>query len=294
MSPFRHFFDVVVADPQHFGHEVTHHPDRQAAGHRLKPDGPLGQAHEPRAESQQQLHEANRSQSADHAEHRVDTEFRRMDQLIAGDVEQRIVAQNQVQDHPGGGRAQHHGAQHRGVQIAHDLFEREQDRRDGRIECRRQRRRATRRHQRLHLFRTESEIPRDHRGESGAHLHRRSFAPERDAAGQRSRAAEELSEHGSKQDSSVVDEECELGLRDAAAAREREIAPQKIAGAERTEHRNQNPPPARSLRRIHAGREPAGQQDKRHHHQADQSADHQAEDQRQLVFVLPKSLKARC
>ena len=178
------------------------------------------------------------------------------------------------------------------MQIAHDLFEREQDRRDRRIERRSQRRGTTRRHERLHLFRIEPQVARDYRGESGAHLHRRSFAPERNSAGKRGRAAEELPKHRSKQDSSVVDEECELRLRDSAASRKREIAPQKIARAERTEHRNENPPPARSSCRIHTGREPSGQQDKRDYDQADQRADHQAENKRQLVFALSKSFQA--
>ncbi len=155
------------------------------------------------------------------------------------------------------------------MQIAHDLFEREQDRRDWRIERRSQCRGTTCRHERLYLFWIESQIPRNHRGEPRAHLDGWSFTPERNSTGKRGRAAEELTKHGSKQDSSVVNEECEPRLRDSAASRKREITPQKIAGAERTEHRNQNPPPARSTSRIHTSREPSGQQNERHYDQAD-------------------------
>ena len=34
----QNLLDVVVADAHHFGHEIAHDPDRQAAGDRLKPD----------------------------------------------------------------------------------------------------------------------------------------------------------------------------------------------------------------------------------------------------------------
>jgi len=85
------------------GHEVTHQPDGQAAYDRLKPNRPFRQAHEPCAESEQEFDETNRSQAAHHAEHRVNNEFSGMKQLIAGDVEERIVAQNQVQHYPRGG-----------------------------------------------------------------------------------------------------------------------------------------------------------------------------------------------
>jgi hypothetical protein len=131
---------------------------------------------------------------------------------------------------------------------------------------------AAGRHERLHLFRFESQIPRNHRSDSRAHLHGRPLAPQRNAAGKRGGTAEELPKRGSKPDAPVVDEERVLGLRDSAASREREVAPQQIARSERPERGDQNPPPARSSRRIHAGRESPGEQDERHDHQADQSA----------------------
>jgi len=81
-------------------------------------------------------------------------------------------------------------------------------------------------------------------------------------------------------------------LGDSAASRKREIAPKKEARAERTERGDQNPPPSRSPRWIHTGRESSSHQDKRHYDQANQSADHQAEDERKLVFALSKSFQA--
>jgi hypothetical protein len=49
------------------------------------------------------------------------------------------------------------------------------------------------------------------------------------------------------------------------------------------------PAPSRG---IHAGREPSGEQDERHHDQADQSAYYHAEDKGKLVFALPQSFQA--
>ena len=49
-------------------------------------------------------------------------------------MKQRLIAEHQMQRDPGGGGAEHDGAQHGRVQIAHHFFEREQHRRDGRVE----------------------------------------------------------------------------------------------------------------------------------------------------------------
>ena len=54
--------------------------------------------------------------------------------LVSRHVEQRLIAQQQVQHDPGSGRAEHDRAQHRRVHVAHHFFEREQHRGDGRIE----------------------------------------------------------------------------------------------------------------------------------------------------------------
>jgi hypothetical protein len=88
---------------------------------------------------------------------------------------------------------------------------------------------AAGRHERLHLFRFESQIPRNHRSDSRAHLHGRPLAPQRNAAGKRRGTAKELPKDGSETDAPAVDEKRVLGLRDAAAARKGEIAPQQIA-----------------------------------------------------------------
>ena len=143
----------------------------------------------------------NRSQPAHDAEHRVDAEFRGMDQPIAGDVKQGIVAQHQVQDHPGRGGAQDRGAQHRRVQIAHDFFEREQ-------------------HAAMGVLNAAASAAEQPTGtsaftRSGAEAEPSARSPrpvpapmctdgpsrpKRDAARQRRRAAEELPQYGAKRD----------------------------------------------------------------------------------------------
>ena len=212
---------------------------------------------------QKQLHEGHRTESADHAENGVNAEFQRTHQLVRRNVEQRLVAQDEVQHHPGRGRTQHHRAEHRRVHVAQNFFERKQHGRDRRIERRRQRRRAAHRHQRLHVRRAQTETPADHRGDPGADLHRRAFAAERDAARQRNRAAQKFAEHRAQRDVPVADEQRELRLRDAAAARIGKIAEQQIAAEQRARRGNQHAPPRRALGRIHARRQPARQQDER-------------------------------
>src|SRR5207237_71573 len=147
---------------------------------------------------------------------------------------------------PRSGGTENDGAEHLRVQVAHDLLEREEDCRDWRVERGGEGCGATGGHERLHLLRTESQIARDHRGQPRAHLHGRSFAPERNAAGERGRAAEELPQHGSQVDASIVDEEREFGLGNAAAARVRKITPEEIARGERSERRDEDAPPAQS------------------------------------------------
>ena len=73
-----------------------------------------------------------------------------------------------------------------------------------------------------HAARAQTEPAAEHGRDARAHLHARTFAAQRDAAGQRDRAEPELAEHGAQADVAVAQEEGDLGLRNAAAARIRE------------------------------------------------------------------------
>ena len=114
--------------------------------------------------------------------------------------------------------------------------------------------------------------------------------PERDAAGERRRAADELSEHRAEGNAAVVDEDRRARLRNPAASRVGKEAEQQIAGDERTERRNENPPPARAAGRVHVGREPPGQQNERDDDRADERADHEAQQQREPVLPAAEIL----
>ena len=140
----------------------------------------------------------------------------------------------------------------------------------------------------LTLRRAQAEAAAEHGGDAGADVHRWPFAAERDAAGQRRRAADELAEHGAQARCRPSrDEQRGLGLRDAAAARVREIAEQQEAGDERRRAvGTSSAAPARSARRIHARGEPAGQQDEGDDHQPDERADDEAQDERELCSLL--------
>ena len=281
---------MPVTDAQNVRHEPSHQSHRQAARGGLQPFGPLGQRHEIFANGQQQLHERHRDQAARDSQHRVGDEFDRADQLVGRNMKQRLIAQQQVQRDPGRGGAEHDGAEHRRVQIAHHFFEREQHGRHRRVESRRQRRRRAHRNQLANPVRAQAQTPAEHRRDSRAHLHRRPFASQRDAAGERCRAAPELPEHRAKADEAVAQEQRRFGLRDAAAACVGEKAREQIAGDERAAGRNQNAPPGRASGRIHAGAQILGDVDECRDHQPDQRADDQRQQQQDFVFVLEEGL----
>ncbi len=208
-------------------------------------------------------------------------------------MKQRLIAQQQVQRDPRRGGAQHDGAQHRRVQIAHHFFEREQHGRHGCVESRRQRRRRAHRNQLANPVRPQSQAPPEHRCDSRAHLHRWSFAAQRDAAGERCRTAPELAEHRSKADETIAQEQRRFGLRDAAAAGVGEKTREQITGEERAGGGDQNTPPGRASRRIHAGAQIFGDVDECRHHQPDHRADDQREQQQDFVFVLEEEPRRR-
>ena len=92
---------------------------------------------------EQKLDETDRNQTANHSQHRIDAELERIDQLVGGDMKQRFIAEEEMQDHPGCGRTQDDRPQHTCMEVAHDLFQSEQDcgnrRVEGRGQCRGQR-----------------------------------------------------------------------------------------------------------------------------------------------------------
>jgi hypothetical protein len=109
-----------------------------------------------------------------------------------------------ISHHPGGGRTQDDRTQHRRLQVAHDLLEREQNTGDGRVEGSGDGRGCAHRKQRFYLLGTEAETPAEHGCDAGPDLDGRTFAAQRDAAGQGRRTAEEFSQHGAQQDAAFT------------------------------------------------------------------------------------------
>ena len=216
-----------------------------------------------------------------------------MDELIGGDVKQRFVAEQQVEHDPGGGGAQHDGTQHRRVEVAHDLLEREQDGGHGRVEGRRQGRGSADGHQRADPLRSQSQPPAEDRCQTGSNLHRRAFAAQRDAGCQRDRTAEEFPDRCPKSDEAVAQEQGGFGLRDSAAASVGEIAGEQIPGEESAGDRDGQPPPGRAARRVHPGTETLGDVDEGRDHQADHGPDNQGQDEEDLIFVLVQPFRVR-
>ena len=85
-------FHVVVTNAQNFRHEPAEQADHQSAGNGLNPLRGSWKTHEERAQFEQELHEAHRSESAHHAEDGVDAKLHGMHQTIGGNVEQRLIA----------------------------------------------------------------------------------------------------------------------------------------------------------------------------------------------------------
>src|SRR5579859_684383 len=99
-----------------------------------------------------------------------------MHELIGWHVEQWLVTQDKMQNDPRSRRTQDDGAQHRGVHVSHDFFEREEYRRYWRIEGCRQRRRSSNRDERLDPARPEAQPAPQYGRDAGAHLHGWTFA----------------------------------------------------------------------------------------------------------------------
>src|SRR5262249_1288023 len=91
---------VIVAHAQYLGHKPSEHSHHQAARHRLNPNRGFRKPQENGADLEQQLYEANRSEPADDPEDRVNAKLHGMNQTIRGNMEQRLIAEQQVQDNP--------------------------------------------------------------------------------------------------------------------------------------------------------------------------------------------------
>ena len=99
----------------------------------------------------------------------------------------------------------------------------------------------------LTLAGRQAESAAEHRRDARADLHGGPFAAEGDAARESDGAEPELAEHRAQADEAVANEERDLGLRDAAAARVGEVAGEQNAG-------RQSDPTTGITRRRHAAR----------------------------------------
>ncbi len=209
-----------------------------------------------------------------------------MNELVGGNVKQRFIAQQQVEHDPGGSRTEDDRTEHRSVQVAHDLLEGEKDGRNGCIEGGRQSRRSANRHQSSYPSGAEPQPASEHRRDSGADLNGRPFAAQCDAGGQREGREAKLADDGAQADVSIAEEQGCLGLRDAAAAGIWKIAGQQDARGQCADHRQNETPPGRTSRRIHACAKVLGHVYEGDHHQADDGADDQRQQQEDLIFVI--------
>src|ERR1039457_6896045 len=66
---------------------------------------------------EQQFHEGCRYQTTEQSENGINEKFQRVHQLVRRDVEERLVPQDQSEDDPGGGGADHDRTTHTSVQI---------------------------------------------------------------------------------------------------------------------------------------------------------------------------------
>src|SRR5438105_4102541 len=166
--------------------------------------------------------------------------------MVSGDVEEWTVAENEMKDHPRSRGRQDDGAEHRRVQVAHDFFECEENGGDRSVEGGGKRSGPTDGEQPPYLRLAQPQPARDDRRDSGSDVDRGSFASQRDAAGERSRAADEFADDRSERDASVVNENRGAGLWNSAAAGEGEVAIEKVAGKERAERGDEDSSPAQS------------------------------------------------
>src|SRR5665213_3801894 len=138
------------------------------------------------------------------------------------------------------------------MEIAHNLLKRKEHGGNRRIERSRQRGRAAHGHERLYVGNAQSKATSDHRSDARANLHRGTFAAERNSACERNRTAQEFTQHSPQRDVTVADEQRKLGLRDAAAARVREVSEQQKSTEKSACRGDENAAPCGAVGWIHA------------------------------------------
>lgn len=235
---------------------------------------------------QEQLHKADGNESPNHPENGVENELHRVNQLVGGDVEQRFIAQNEMQNDPRRRRAENDRSQDRRVHVAHHLFEGEQHRRDRCIEGSGQRRGRAGGNERLDARRRQPKLAAEAGCDAGAHMNRRTLAAQSNSAGQRDRTQSELAEDCAKADETVSEEKGSLRLWNPASARVRKVAEQQKAGCRRSDHWHKNPPPRRTAGWVHARSQILGQDDEGNDDEADYSTDDERQDKKYLVLML--------
>ena len=277
--------DKPITYAQNLRHKPTHHADQQPAHHRLEPGRLLGEPQEPLSHTQQELREGRRNHTAGHAEHGIHRKLRRMDQLILRNLEQGTVAKEHAQNHPRSRRGQHHRADHRCAEIAHDLRGK-QHRGQRRIKCGCNRGSRSHRDQVLYLLGAKSEETSEHGTNARTNLNRRPFAPQRNSAGKRCRRAEKLAQHGAQRDAPFARVQRSLRLRHSAASRIGKIAIQQVADAQRAHDRKQQASPRSATHRVQPHPHSLRQQNECDDRQARQSPDHHRQNQKYLALTL--------
>src|SRR5579864_658394 len=116
--------DKPIPYAENLRDEPAHQSDQQPACYWLEPGGLLRKPQELRPHAQQELREGDRNQAATHAEHSIDSELDRMDQLILWNLKEGVIAEKHAQNDPRSRRGQHYRAHHWRVEITHNLLKR--------------------------------------------------------------------------------------------------------------------------------------------------------------------------
>ena len=172
------------------------------------------------------------------------------------------------------------------MHIAKDFFEREQNGSDGSVESGCQGGGTTHGNEGFYTRGTQTRGASDNGSDAGSDLDGRTFAPERNAAGQRYRTTQKLAQHSAQGDETITYEDGELGLGNSAAACIGEVAVEQDSRDERAEGRDSHAPPGSAVGRVHPGGEASGDQKKSHNGEADNYPDHQTEKDQEAIFTV--------
>ena len=124
--------------------------------------------------------------------------------------------------------------------------------------------------------------------DAGADLDGRAFASEGDAAGESDGSAKELSENGAEGDAALAGEESGFGLRNAAAARVREIFVQEITDGERSGDGNTRRRQRGAAGRIESHADAFGDENESNDGEAGEDSDDEGQDEEDLIFARLK------